>query len=49
MAEEDADLVKWVTGEQPVPERFAAGLFPRIAAYRPDFSPLFAARDGMDA
>ena len=49
MAEEDADLIKWVTGEQPVPERFAAGLFLRIAAYRPDFSPLFAARDGMGA
>ena len=41
MAEEDNDLVKWVTGEKPVPEEFKNGLFPRIAAYRPDFSPLF--------
>jgi antitoxin CptB len=41
MAEEDNDLVKWVTGEKPVPEEFRDGLFPRIAAYRPDFSPLF--------
>ena len=41
MAEEDNDLVKWVTGEMPVPEAFRNGLFPRIAAYRPDFSPLF--------
>ena len=41
MAEEDNDLVKWVTGEKPVPDEFRDGLFPRIAAYRPDFSPLF--------
>lgn len=41
MAEEDNDLVKWVTGEKPVPTEFRNGLFPRIAAYRPDFSPLF--------
>ena len=41
MAEEDNDLVKWVTGEKPVPEEFRRGLFPRIAAYKPDFSPLF--------
>lgn len=40
MAEDDADLVKWVTGESPVPEIYRAGLFPRIAAYRPDFSPV---------
>ena len=40
MAEEDADLVKWVTGERPVPACYAHGLFPRIAAYRPDFSPI---------
>jgi antitoxin CptB len=41
MAEEDNDLVKWVTGERPVPDAFRDGLFTRIAAYRPDFSPLF--------
>lgn len=45
MAEEDADLIKWVTGETPVPEAYRDGLFPRIAAYRPDFSPL----SGSDA
>lgn len=45
MAEEDADLIKWVTGEAPVPEAYRDGLFPRIAAYRPDFSPL----SGSDA
>ncbi|MFB2551539.1 FAD assembly factor SdhE [Ensifer soli] len=39
MAEEDNDLVKWVTGERPVPDRFRTPLFARIAAYRPDFSP----------
>ena len=41
MAEEDNDLIKWVTGEKPVPDEFRDGLFSRIAAYRPDFSPLF--------
>ncbi|MBD9372268.1 succinate dehydrogenase assembly factor 2 [Rhizobium sp. ARZ01] len=40
MAEDDADLVKWVTGERPVPERFLKGLFPRIRAFTPDFSPV---------
>lgn len=39
MAEEDNDLVKWITGEKPVPERFRTPLFSRIAAYRPDFDP----------
>jgi len=39
MAEEDNDLVKWITGEKPVPERFQTPLFFRIAAYRPDFDP----------
>ncbi|MGQ3278766.1 MAG: succinate dehydrogenase assembly factor 2, partial [Shinella sp.] len=29
MEEEDNDLVKWVTGEMPVPEEFRDGLFPR--------------------
>ncbi|MDX3924904.1 MAG: succinate dehydrogenase assembly factor 2 [Shinella sp.] len=38
MAEDDADLVKWVTGEKPVPERFRSGLFSRIAAYKPAFA-----------
>lgn len=37
MAEEDNDLVKWILGERPVPERYRTPLFARIAAYRPDF------------
>ncbi|MCV3737582.1 succinate dehydrogenase assembly factor 2 [Rhizobium sp. TRM96647] len=42
MAEHDRDLVMWVTGERPVPERFLTGLFPRIRAFTPDFSPVTA-------
>lgn len=49
MAEEDADLIKWVTGERPVPERFRDGMFARIAAYRPDFAPVAADGDGRQA
>lgn len=37
---QDADLIKWVTGEVPVPKEFDTPLFRRMAAYRPDFSPL---------
>ncbi len=40
MAEEDGDLIKWFNGEKPVPDRFRTPLFDRIAAYRPDFSPV---------
>lgn len=40
MAEEDNDLVKWIIGEQPVPERYRTPMFTRIAAYRPDFERL---------
>jgi antitoxin CptB len=40
MGEEDNDLVRWITGEQPLPERYATDLFARIAAYRPDFHPV---------
>ncbi|MDK1386279.1 succinate dehydrogenase assembly factor 2 [Sinorhizobium sp. 8-89] len=40
MREEDNDLVRWITGEQPLPERYATALFNRIAAYRPDFDKL---------
>ncbi|CAN7612885.1 succinate dehydrogenase assembly factor 2 [Rhizobium sp. LjRoot30] len=43
MAEEDNDLVKWVTGAAPTPERFRTTLFDRIASYRPDFDPVTAA------
>ncbi len=40
MREEDNDLVRWITGEKPLPERHATALFARIAAYRPDFDPV---------
>jgi antitoxin CptB len=45
MAEEDTDLVKWILGSQPVPERFRTPLFERINAYRPDFDVLFEHKD----
>jgi antitoxin CptB len=40
MAEEDADLVKYITGEKPVPDVYQTPLFERIASYRPDFDPI---------
>lgn len=40
MAEEDNDLVKWITGAEAVPERHRTPLFERVAACRPDFSPV---------
>jgi antitoxin CptB len=45
MAEEDADLIAWVTGEKPVPAAYRDGLFSRVAAYRPDFSPVGTGTD----
>ncbi|MEQ8307846.1 MAG: succinate dehydrogenase assembly factor 2 [Hoeflea sp.] len=39
MAEDDGDLLKWVTGEQATPERFQTDLFARVRAYVPDFEP----------
>jgi antitoxin CptB len=45
MAEEDNDLVKWVVGEWPVPERYRTPLFERIISYRPDFDVLLADKD----
>ncbi|WP_299863399.1 succinate dehydrogenase assembly factor 2 [uncultured Hoeflea sp.] len=39
MAEDDADLIKWVTGEEKTPERFRTPLFDRMRAYVPDFEP----------
>ncbi|WP_422370092.1 succinate dehydrogenase assembly factor 2 [Hoeflea sp.] len=39
MAEDDGDLLKWVTGEQETPERFRTELFARVRAYVPDFEP----------
>lgn len=38
MAHEDNDLIKWITGEKPVPDDLRSPLFERIAATRPDFS-----------
>ncbi|MBD8555737.1 succinate dehydrogenase assembly factor 2 [Rhizobium sp. CFBP 8762] len=40
MAEEDQDLIKWVVGEQPIPQQYRTPLFTRIISYRPDFAPL---------
>ena len=45
MAEEDNDLLKWITGEKPAPEHFRTPLFGRIASYRPDFDVPADARD----
>lgn len=39
MAEDDADLLSWVTGEKPVPDGFDTAFFQRIRAYVPDFAP----------
>ncbi|MDF1608962.1 succinate dehydrogenase assembly factor 2 [Hoeflea sp. YIM 152468] len=40
MAEEDADILSWVTGEAEIPERFRSPLFERMRRYEPDFEPL---------
>lgn len=37
MIEQDADILNWITGEQPVPAVFDTALFRRIASYRPKF------------
>lgn len=37
MAEEDHDLVRWVTGADPIPDRYRTALFAKIASYSPDF------------
>lgn len=37
---QDADLLGWVTGAAAIPAEFDTPLFRRMAAYRPDFSPL---------
>lgn len=42
MAEEDNDLVQWILGSRPVPDRYQTALFARIASYRPDFDPVAA-------
>ena len=40
MAEEDHDLLQWVTGAEATPERHQTELFRRIASYSPDFDPV---------
>ena len=40
MAEEDNDLVRYITGAEAVPAHLQTPLFERIAALRPDFSPV---------
>ncbi|MGL3605345.1 succinate dehydrogenase assembly factor 2 [Rhizobium sp. G187] len=40
MAEEDNDLVRYITGAEPVPAHLQTPLFERISALRPDFSPV---------
>jgi antitoxin CptB len=46
MAEEDADILKWVTGEAETPERFRTAVFERMRAYVPDFEPQQTYRKG---
>ncbi|WP_417411636.1 succinate dehydrogenase assembly factor 2 [Hoeflea sp.] len=47
MAEEDADIFRWVTGEAETPERFRTALFDRMRAYVPDFEPSDPASEGQ--
>lgn len=49
MAEEDADILQWVTGERETPERFRTPLFARMASYVPDFEPADPDREGQAA
>ena len=37
MNEEDNDLLRWVMGTWPVPERFQTPIFERLLAFKPDF------------
>lgn len=47
MAEEDADILKWVTGEAETPEQFRLPLFERMRAYVPDFEPRVDPTEGQ--
>ncbi|WP_312407769.1 succinate dehydrogenase assembly factor 2 [Rhizobium sp.] len=40
MGEDDHDLHAWITGAQPLPADRDTPLFARVAAYKPDFSPV---------
>jgi antitoxin CptB len=39
MAQDDADILKWVTGEAEIPTQFRTAVFERLRAYVPDFEP----------
>ena len=49
MAEEDADIFRWVTGEAETPDRFRTAVFDRMRAYVPDFEPSEAKAEGQAA
>ena len=49
MAEEDADIFRWVTGEAETPERFQTALFDRMRSYVPDFEPSTSTSEGQAA
>ena len=49
MAEEDADIFRWVTGEADTPERFQTALFDRMRSYVPDFEPSDPKLEGQAA
>ena len=40
MDEDDHDLHAWMTGAHPLPDERDTPLFARVAAYKPDFSPV---------
>lgn len=40
MGEDDHDLHSWITGAKPVPDEMNTPMFARVAAYKPDFSPV---------
>jgi antitoxin CptB len=40
MDQDDHDLHAWITGAQVLPGELTTPLFARIAAYKPDFSPV---------
>ncbi len=48
MEEDDADILTWITGEKPLPEKFRTPLFARIASSRPDFNGDGSLRSGGD-
>lgn len=49
MAEEDADIFRWVTGEAETPARFRTVLFDRMCSYVPDFEPSNPTSEGQAA